>query len=90
MEAKFQEKFQTFFDSYTIFCNDVVSAINASNQRMSTIQSSILNAPSTQEAKKKGTDQGKYLTVALLGNDKTKPVVKKETKEETTCFDESD
>ena len=52
MEAKFQERFETFFDSHTIFRSDVVSAINAGDQRMSDIKSSLLIVPSTQKAKK--------------------------------------
>jgi hypothetical protein len=87
MEAKFQERFQTFFDSHTIFRSDVVSAINASDQRMSQIKSTLLIVPSTQEAKKNETGKVKNLAGAPLGKDKTKSVVKKEKRKEKTCFD---
>ena len=87
MEAKFQERFRTFFDSYTIFRSDVVSAINASDQRMSDIQSSLLIIPSTQEAKKDETGEVKNLSGALLVNDKPKSVVKKEKKKKIKYFD---
>ena len=87
MEAKFQERFKTFFDSYTIFCSDVVSAINAGDQRMSDIQSSLLIVPSTHKAKKDETGEVKNLYGARLVNDKPKSVVKKEKKKKIKYFD---
>jgi hypothetical protein len=87
MEAKFQERFKTFFESYTIFRSDVVSAINAGDQRMSYIQSSLLIVPSTQKAKKDETGEVKNLSGALLANDKPKSVVKKEKKMKIKYFD---
>lgn len=87
MEAKFQERLKTFFDSYTIFRSDIVSAINAGDQRMSDIKSSLLIVPSTQKAKKDETVEVKNLSGALLVNDKPKSVVKNEKKKKRNFFD---
>jgi hypothetical protein len=95
MEANFQDRLKTFFDNYSIFRSDVVSAINAGDQRMSDIKTTSLIVPSTQKAKKDETGKAKNSSGALLVNDKPKLVVKKvkkEKKEERKIpyFDSSD